>query len=241
MSATAVAPPARRPVYEFTVEQYHRLRDAGLVPTSGVELIEGVITVKGRLRADGDLAPFRFTVAEYREMIALGVLRDGDPAELIDGEVVQKMSQGDPHALAVEALNRLLARGLPDDLSLRCQTPVTLPDGEPEPDFAVCMPPAVRGNTHPRPEHVFVVIEVADTSLADDRGTTLARYAGVGIPVYWIVNVADGEVEVHSEPVRPARGRPVYRRVSVHPQGDTVAVEVRGQIVMTVAVSNILR
>ena len=241
MTAATLAPPAYRPPYEFTVEQYHRLQDAGLVPMGGVELIEGIITVKGHAREDGDPAPFRFTVAEYREMIALGVLRDGDPAELIDGEVVQKMSQGDPHAMAVEALNRLLARGLPDDLSVRCQTPMTLTDGEPEPDFVVCQPPAVRGNTHPRPEHVFVVIEVADTSLADDRGPVLARYAGVGIPVYWIVNVADGEVEVHSDPVRPARGRAVYRRVSVYPHGETVPVEVRGQTVMAVAVADIIR
>lgn len=228
MTAMLTPPATRRPAYEFSAEQCDRLRAAGLLPAGGEW-------------TGGGPLPFRFTVAEYRRMIELGILQDGDPAELIDGEVVQKMSKGDPHALAVEALNRLLARALPDDLSLRCQAPITLADGEPEPDFTVCLPPAARGNRHPRPEHVFVVIEVADTSLAEDRGPTLSRYAGVGIPVYWIVNVADGELEVHSDPITPARGRPVYRRVAVYPHGESVPLEVRGQMVMSVPVSDILR
>lgn len=240
MATDLLAEPTARPPYEFTVEQYHRLYDAGLIP-EGCELLDGIITVKGHSREDGEPVPFRFTVDEYHRMIALGILRDGDPVELIDGEVVRKMSQGDPHALAVEALNRLLVRGLPDDVSVRCQGPVSFPDSEPEPDFVICQPPAARGHKHPRPEHLFVVIEVADTSLRDDRGATLARYAGAGVPVYWIVNLVVGQIEVHTDPFTPARGQPVYRHVAVHPHGDLVGVVVGGRTVMTVAVSDVIR
>jgi Uma2 family endonuclease len=237
---TDLSDPPTRSSYQFSVDQYHRLHDAGLVP-EGCELIDGLIVVKGHCDENGDLIPFRFTAAEYRRMIALGILRDGDPVELFHGKVVRKMSQGDPHALAVEALNRLLVRGLPDDLSVRCQAPVSFPDSEPEPDFTVCLPPAVRGNTHPRPEHVRIVVEVADTSLREDRGPTLALYAGAGIPVYWVVNLVAGQIEVHTDPVRPRRGPPVYRRVDVYPHGESVPVVADGRAVMTVAVSDVLR
>jgi Uma2 family endonuclease len=44
----------------------------------------------------------------------------------------------------------------------------------------------------------LLLIEVASTSLGDDRGKKLEAYAGVGIPVYWIVNLIDGRVEVYS-------------------------------------------
>lgn len=45
---------------------------------------------------------------------------------------------------------------------------------------------------------VLLVIEVADTSLAGDRGRKLGRYAGAGIPEYWIVNLQARVVEVYS-------------------------------------------
>lgn len=241
MSAATITPPAAtRPPYGFSVEQYHALYDAGLVP-EGCELLEGIIFVKGHCRDDGEPIPFRFTADEYRRMIALGILREGEPVELFHGEVVRKMAQGDPHALAVEALNRLLVRGLPDDVSVRCQGPVTFPDSEPEPDFVVCLPPAVRGYAHPRPEHVLLVVEVSDSSLRDDRGPALALYAGAGIPVYWVVNLVDGQIEVHTDPVTPARGRAVYRTVRVHPHGEAVPVVLGGAAVGAVAVSDVVR
>ena len=43
-------------------------------------------------------------------------------------------------------------------------------------------------------------IEVAESSLAFDRGVKLRLYAACGVPEYWIVNVADKSIEVHTGP-----------------------------------------
>ena len=48
----------------------------------------------------------------------------------------------------------------------------------------------------PRPHEVLLIIEVADTSLAYDRGVKRSLYARHGIPEFWIVNLTAGEVEV---------------------------------------------
>jgi Uma2 family endonuclease len=91
------------------------------------------------------------------------------------------------------------------------QLPITLADSEPEPDGAL-----VRGDRRtfdhrkPVPDDFGVVIEVADTSLRFDRLVKLEDYARAGIPVYWIVNLVDGQVEVYADP-EPAATPPAYR------------------------------
>jgi hypothetical protein len=44
------------------------------------------------------------------------------------------------------------------------------------------------------------VIEVSDTTRAKDRGRKKEAYGWSGIPVYWIVNLVDGQVEVYTPP-----------------------------------------
>ena len=51
---------------------------------------------------------------------------------------------------------------------------------------------------HPRT--ALLVVEVAGDSLRLDRQTKAALYARAGIPKYWIVNLAEGTVEVHRDP-----------------------------------------
>ena len=48
----------------------------------------------------------RFSVDEYYKMIELGMLKDYEKAEIIDGELIQKMTIGNRHAAAVNRLNR---------------------------------------------------------------------------------------------------------------------------------------
>ena len=44
------------------------------------------------------------------------------------------------------------------------------------------------------------MVEVAEKSLTFDRTEKLNTYAGGGIPVYWIINLVDRQVEVYSGP-----------------------------------------
>ena len=59
---------------------------------------------------------------------------------------------------------------------------------------------------HPTVKDILCVIEVAESSLREDRTRKQRIYANGGIPVYVILNIADREVEVYSRPL-PGKGR----------------------------------
>ena len=55
------------------------------------------------------------------------------------------------------------------------------------------------------PDSALLVVEVANSSLPQDRLTKAAIYASAGIPEYWIVNVRDRALEILREPDRRLR------------------------------------
>jgi len=57
------------------------------------------------------------------------------------------------------------------------------------------------------PGTAALVVEVADSSLRLDRRLKGGLYARAGLPEYWIVNLADGVLEVHRRP-QPAADAP---------------------------------
>ena len=52
---------------------------------------------------------------------------------------------------------------------------------------------------HPRPADVFLLVEVADSTLTKDRTMKLPLYAAHDIPELWIVNLVDQQIEVYTE------------------------------------------
>lgn len=61
------------------------------------------------------------------------------------------------------------------------------------------------------------MIEVSDTTLAYDRETKLPLYARAGIPEAWLVDLAAGRIERHSDP-----GITGYRAILRVERGETV-------------------
>jgi Uma2 family endonuclease len=105
----------------------------------------------------------------------------------------------------------------------------------PEPDISV-----VRGRSRdyteqPESRDVPLVVEVAEKSLTFDRTEKLTAYAGGGIPVYWIVNLVDRQVEVYSDP-----GPDGYRTREVFTAGTNVPIVIDGAVIGHVAVNDIL-
>ena len=49
--------------------------------------------------------------------------------------------------------------------------------------------------------------QISDTTLSQDRGKKLLVYAKAKIPIYWIVNLVNRQVEVYSRRVRRVTGR----------------------------------
>lgn len=183
----------------------------------------------------------KFTLGEYHRMIETGVLKDGEPYELLEGHLVLKMSRGSPHDSAVQVVNKRFVRLAPSGWEPRCQCAVTLGDGsEPEPDIAL-----VRGDEttfrdhHPGPAEIGLLVEVADSSLADDRQDKGRIYARAGVPVYWVVNVVDKLIEVYTRPGGPADA-PAYGQRDDYPPGTAVPVVLDGVTVGMVAVADVV-
>lgn len=163
----------------------------------------------------------RFSVDEYYKMIEIGILKDYEKAEIIEGELIQKMPIGDKHASVVDYLNRFFVKNVSDDILVRVQNPLRLSDyNEPEPDFVLADLTKYDGKRHPRPAEVLLVAEVSDSTLKYDRDVKLPLYAEAEIPEVWIVNLPSEIVEVHS---KPAVG--LYQLVKIYNRGETVSSE----------------
>jgi Uma2 family endonuclease len=164
----------------------------------------------------------RFSVARYEQMIDSGILTENDPVELIRGEIVEKMPIGDEHVACVNRSNRMFIRRLGDRAVVSVQNPVRLADSEPEPDVALL---ALRDDDYasgkPRSADVFLVVEIADTTLDYDRDIKLPLYAENSLVEYWIVNLLDRCLEVYRHP----QPNGTYRDTQTLRAGDQVAVQ----------------
>jgi hypothetical protein len=182
----------------------------------------------------------RFTVDEYHRMIQTGILAEDERVELIEGWITPKMPRNPPHDAFIDQAAEVLHRHLPPGWRVRVQSAITTPDSEPEPDLAIVPGPASRyRNQHPGPADVAVVIEVADSSLASDRGTKGPLYARVSIPIYWIINLVDQQLEVYTDPTGPGTA-PHYRQRQDYTVNDQVPLILAGQIVAQIPGGDLL-
>ncbi len=142
---------------------------------------------------------FRLSLAQYDAMVGSGAFSERDRFHLIDGLLVEKMTQSDPHCVADDLCRNALTSVIPAGWFVRSNKPVRLPpNSKPEPDHAI-----VRGairdylQQSPGPADVALVVEIAYSSLRDDR--EMARLFGPsGISTCWIVNLVDRQLEVYS-------------------------------------------
>ena len=168
----------------------------------------------------------RFSVKEYHRMGEAGVFSEDERVELIDGRILKMSPIGSRHAAYVSILNRKL-RAVEEAAIVRIQDPIILDDEtEPQPDIAVVKFKAnAYVDYHPYPEDVLLIIEVAETSLDEDKEIKLPRYAASGVPEVWIVNLIENIVEVYREPMTLANGIPGYRRRTDFRAGELLSPE----------------
>ena len=83
-------------------------------------------------------------------------------------------------------------------------------------------------STEPQHADLALVIEISDSTLARDQGFKKEIYAKAGVPVYWIVNLADHRVEVYGNP-GGAADKPDYRQRRDYGEEDNVPLVIGGQ------------
>ncbi|HUG94262.1 MAG TPA: Uma2 family endonuclease [Planctomycetaceae bacterium] len=184
--------------------------------------------------------PYRFSVDQYHRMIAAGVFGPDDRAELLDGWVIPKMPHNPPHDATIQVAEDALRQALSTGWRVRVQLAMTTDDSEPEPDLAV-----VRGHVrsysqrHARPADIGVVIEVADSTLLQDRSVKGPLYARARVAVYWIINLIDESVEVYSDPTGPSSA-PVFRTQQTYGRGDSVPLVLDSAQIALIPVDDLL-
>ena len=142
----------------------------------------------------------RFTIAEYLALGAAGILAKEERIELLDGEIIQMAPIGNRHLKSVDWLGLLIQEAIGRRAMVRVQGSIQLDDATmPEPDIAVIRWSSINDIGPVLPSDVYLVVEVADSSLEFDLGEKLARYAA-GIPEVWIANLRAGELVVNTNP-----------------------------------------
>ena len=168
----------------------------------------------------------RYSVSEYYRMGEEGILPEDERVELIDGVIIQMSPKGTRHSVVTsQIVASFYELGIEGKALLRVQEPIILTDyTEPEPDVALVKTRerAYYLETHPRPDDVLLLIEVADTSLDYDKEIKLPRYATSEVEEVWIVNLVDNIIEVYREPLLLADGTAVYRTQIDFIKGDTL-------------------
>lgn len=183
---------------------------------------------------------WRLSVEQYHAMARAGVLTENDPVELLEGWLVYKMTKNPPHSAATRFVRTALEQWIPSGYFVDSQEPITLINSEPEPDVFI-----VRGRftdyveKHPGPEDIALVVEVSDSTLAQDRGAKKRIYARAEIPVYWLVNLLERHIEVYTEPSGAVAYPDYHHRVDYRP-GEEVPVRVDGCTVGHLAVDGLL-
>ena len=152
-----------------------------------------------------------------------GILGEDERIELISGRIRKMTPIGSRHSACVSFLNRKL-RAVEEKAIVRIQDPIILDDEtEPQPDIAIVKFKANDyADSHPRSEDVLLIIEVAETSLEEDRHIKLPRYADAMIPEVWVFNLVDNIVEMYSEPLILANGVPGYHKRKDAKPGETI-------------------
>jgi len=165
----------------------------------------------------------RWNVDDYHKLAEQGWF-EGKRVELIAGEIIAMSPIGSRHWTAVNKISSLFHHLLGHQFIVSTQNSLRLSQySEPEPDIAL-----IEGKfddyRDALPRTAVLIIEVSDTTLADDRREKASLYAYAAIADYWLLNLNDNQLEVHRQPVAMA-DQPFgygYQEVTIYKREEAV-------------------
>ena len=164
---------------------------------------------------------FRFNISQYHQMSEAGILSENDKVELINGEIIEMSPIGRRHTACVNRLNSVFSQLLGKKVIVAVQNPILLNNlSEPEPDIALLKPRTdFYESGHPQPQDIFLLIEVADSSIEYDRDVKIPLYASSGITEVWLVDIYQQVITVYRYPTEHD-----YRDIQTLSRGEKLSI-----------------
>lgn len=150
-------------------------------------------------RAAEGLPRRRFTVAEVESMIAAGVMDADERVELIGGEFVPMAAESRWHEDVKIALCRHWAPFASAGCELKVEAPIRLStDTLLAPDLT--LRPTTLDAGAAKPEDVWLVVEITETSRRYDLGRKPRIYARHGVRELWVIDARTMSTRTFREP-----------------------------------------
>ncbi len=142
---------------------------------------------------------YKWSIEEWHELVEFGVL-EGKPVELLEGEIIEMSPEGVEHTYTNSSVVKYLRNILSDLAEVRESHPITLDNSEPEPDIAVVrLPETIYRNHHPYPQDIYWLVEISNRTLIKDLNQKIITYARNGIPEYWVIDLVNKKLVVHTQ------------------------------------------
>jgi Uma2 family endonuclease len=142
-----------------------------------------------------------FTANDLMTMSEAGMFTD-KKAQLLDG-VIYDMSPASPlHEDDITEIADAMTFTFRGRAKVREEKAIDIDDPYwlPHPDIALVKNKRY-GQNPPRVEDIYLIIEVANTSLDSDLGKKLEKYASVRIQDYWVADLSSETWFIHRNPV----------------------------------------
>jgi Uma2 family endonuclease len=165
----------------------------------------------------------RWTRTDCDFLVRAGLLED--EYELLDGEIIIKVGQNQPHAITVSrTVFFLMGIFGPDRVQTQATIEVAAGDqatNSPEPDVTVLALPAFELNRTPSGNDLLLAVEVSDSTLRDDLRTKAVLYARAAIPEYWVIDIPSRRLIIHTDPTADG-----YGNILAYQENENIAPQV---------------
>jgi Uma2 family endonuclease len=146
------------------------------------------------------LTTYKWSIEEWHDLVNSGVLT-GKKVELLAGEIIEMSPEGVPHRNTNHKVVKYLRKLLDGLAEVYESHPITLDNSEPEPDIAIVrLPESIYDTHHPYAEDIYWLIEVSNETLTKDLEQKTIIYARNGIPEYWVIDLKNNQLIVHTKP-----------------------------------------
>ena len=142
---------------------------------------------------------YKWSIDRWHELVDSGVL-EGQKVELLEGDIVEMSPEGVEHSFTNESIVIYLRNRLSGLAHVKESHPITLDNSEPEPDIAIVkLPLTIYRTRHPYVEDIYWLIEVSQRTLKKDLQQKVTTYARNGIPEYWVIDLKNKKLIVHTQ------------------------------------------